>query len=170
MPLKQLMGGAGMNNLASRFMRRIRQSFIYASSFSAAISAKPLTAEVRSAPFEANSPHNVKNSFITSSYATSKFLAGSFRCPAGTAPIYSVILVHGAGNGMLCALARSDATREFEVRKQRALLECAAGGAGNSFLEASLPESSSCECKHYTPDCSVAISQEFLCCGPVAQR
>ena len=108
--------------------------------------------------------------FIASKPVQARILASNFRCPAGKAPIYSVILVHGAGNGMLCALARSDAKREFEERKQRAQSECTSGATGNIFLEASLLESSSCECKPYTPDCTTSLSQEFFCCGQTSDR
>lgn len=92
------------------------------------------------------------------------------RCPEGTSPIYSVILVHGSGDGMLCALARSEATKEFEERRQRAKEECEGGGPTNRFQEASRQESTACECSSLTPNCTIALTQEFFCCGPIQMK
>lgn len=97
-------------------------------------------------------------------------LANGLRCPGGTSPLYSTIVVHGAGDAMLCALARTEALSEFDDRKQRAKMECELGGDNYTFQEASRQESTPCECSAYTPSCQISFSQEFFCCGPAIQR
>jgi hypothetical protein len=111
--------------------------------------------------------------FIQSNFENSGLgsnLANGLRCPGGTSPLYSTIVVHGAGDAMLCALARAEALNEFDDRKQRAKMECELGGENYTFQEASRQESTPCECSAYTPSCQISFSQEFFCCGPAMQR
>ena len=98
---------------------------------------------------------------------TAKLITQNLQCPSGTAPIYSTILVHGSGHGMLCAFARSEAQEDFELRKSRAEGECISGNVRNIFQEASRQESTACECSSISPNCTTSISQEFFCCGPI---